>query len=94
MDRATCRAKLDELEMRTELLCRSVGVTPPADEREIRWLKFSPWRALADAGIETLADLAARPREEVAAIRGVGPATMGLLDAALSVEGLSYAEAV
>jgi hypothetical protein len=31
---------------------------------------------------------------ELAAVKGIGPKSMALIDAALSVEGMTYAEAV
>lgn len=57
------------------------------------WLNDQFWGGLNKAGILTLEEVAKKPREEIAAIKGVGPVTMAKLDAALAVEGLSYAEA-
>jgi hypothetical protein len=57
------------------------------------WLDEQFWGGLAKADVLTLEEVASRPRNEIAAIRGVGPVTMAKLDAALAVEGLSYGEA-
>jgi hypothetical protein len=46
------------------------------------------WR---EADLVTIEDVAARTRAEVAALKGVGPRTMALLDAAICLEGFSYA---
>ncbi|NYF17887.1 putative RecB family nuclease [Microbacterium sp. AK009] len=45
-------------------------------------------RALEGAGIRTLVELAGRPRNEIAALHGVGPAALRALDAALTEAGL------
>jgi DNA-directed RNA polymerase alpha subunit len=47
-------------------------------------------RALAAAGIVTLADLARRTEREVLALHGVGPASMPTLRAALADVGLAF----
>ena len=49
-------------------------------------------RALEEAGLTTLPLLAARTRAEVAALRGVGPKALGVLEQALDARGLVYAE--
>ena len=48
---------------------------------------------LIEADLYTLEEVAARPRAEVAAVRGVGPVTLGRLEAAMSESGLSWGEA-
>ena len=47
-------------------------------------------RALVGAGILTLDDLTTRTRADVAALHGVGPSALRLLDAALDAAGLAY----
>ena len=47
-------------------------------------------RALADAGITTLDQAAARQRSDIAGIRGVGAQALAALDAALAAEGKSF----
>lgn len=42
--------------------------------------------------VVTLHDVAQRSREEIARVKGVGPKSMEKLDAAMAVEGLSWAE--
>jgi hypothetical protein len=46
-------------------------------------------RALAGAGIVTLADLAAHTEAEVLALHGIGPASMPALRASLASAGLA-----
>lgn len=48
-------------------------------------------RALAGAGIETLADLATHSEAEVLALHGMGPKAMTTLRQALAEAGLSFA---
>jgi hypothetical protein len=48
-------------------------------------------RALEDAGVATVESLADHSRAEVAALAGLGPEAVALLDAALAVEGLAWA---
>jgi predicted Fe-Mo cluster-binding NifX family protein len=48
-------------------------------------------RALAGAGIETLADLARHSESEVLALHGIGPASMPTLRAALAEARLAFA---
>ncbi|MEK6327620.1 MAG: hypothetical protein AABM66_08895 [Actinomycetota bacterium] len=48
---------------------------------------------LWDADLFTLEEIAARPRREVAAAKGVGRTSMKRIDAALAAHGLSWAEA-
>ena len=48
-------------------------------------------QALRKVDVVTLEEAAARSREELAALRGVGPRTMERLDAAITERGLSYA---
>lgn len=48
-------------------------------------------RALASAGIETLADLARHTEAEVLALHGVGPASLPALRQALAEAGLAFA---
>jgi hypothetical protein len=43
--------------------------------------------------VVTIEELSTRTRAEVVAVEGVGPRTMALLDAALSLEGLDYTPA-
>ena len=50
-------------------------------------------RELVDADMYTLEEIAAKPRAEVAAIKGVGTVTMRKLDDAMSARGLSFADA-
>jgi hypothetical protein len=45
-------------------------------------------RALAAAGIETLEDVAAADRAELARLHGMGPKALAQLDAALAEAGL------
>jgi predicted RecB family nuclease len=49
-------------------------------------------RALAEAGIQTLQDLARQPETTVAGLHGMGPQAMARLRAALSEHGLAFAE--
>jgi hypothetical protein len=44
--------------------------------------------------VVTLEEVATKTREDVLAVHGVGPKTIAMLDVALAVEGLSYAEAI
>ncbi len=46
--------------------------------------------ALAKAGMRTLLDVSHRTREEIAAIRGVGPTTLKRLDEAMAGRGLTF----
>jgi hypothetical protein len=48
---------------------------------------------LMEADLYTLEEVAANPRAEVAAIKGVGQVTMRQLDDAMSARGLSFADA-
>jgi DNA-directed RNA polymerase alpha subunit len=61
----------------------------------------SPWppgvaaparRALANAGIETLQDLALRSEAEVATLHGMGPKALQLLRGALQQQGYDFRE--
>ncbi|WP_417215201.1 helix-hairpin-helix domain-containing protein [Arthrobacter sp.] len=45
-------------------------------------------RALANAGITSLAELAERPWDEIAALHGVGPRALRIWQAALDEHGL------
>ena len=47
-------------------------------------------RALAGVGYTTLEQLAGVPRAELAALHGVGPKALVLLDAALAERGLAF----
>lgn len=47
-------------------------------------------RALLGAGIETLDDLTGWTRADLAALHGVGPSALRLLDDALAAAGLTY----
>jgi len=47
-------------------------------------------RALVGAGIHTLDDLTTWTRADVAALHGVGPSALRLLDAALATTGRTY----
>ncbi|MBX8465839.1 DUF1801 domain-containing protein [Deinococcus sp. RIT780] len=49
-------------------------------------------RALATAGITTLADLAPRTEKEVAGLHGLGPKALGLLREALRERGLTFSD--
>lgn len=50
----------------------------------MRWAIGRPaTRALADAGVTTLAQVAAVPREELLSLHGVGPKAVRVLDEAL-----------
>ncbi|WP_205684137.1 hypothetical protein [Deinococcus sp. LM3] len=49
-------------------------------------------RALATAGITTLADLAPRTEKEVAGLHGLGPKALGLLREALRERGLAFSD--
>jgi hypothetical protein len=49
-------------------------------------------RALAQAGIQTLQDLARQPEARVAGLHGMGPGAMAQLRAALSEHGLAFAD--
>jgi len=48
-------------------------------------------RALANAGINSLADLAKRRRADVAALHGMGPNALVKLEAKLAAVGLAFA---
>lgn len=50
----------------------------------------APYLALRGVGIRALGDVADRPREEIADIRGVGRATMRHLEEALAQHGLGF----
>lgn len=50
-------------------------------------------RALANAGIVSLRDLAMRTEAEVSALHGMGPKTFQLLRGALQQKGLDFREA-
>jgi hypothetical protein len=41
----------------------------------------------------TLEDVAGRPRREIVSVPGIGPKTMAVIDVALAIEGLTYADA-
>jgi hypothetical protein len=45
-------------------------------------------RALADAGITSLSQVAGHPRAELAALHGMGPKALGILEASLAEIGL------
>jgi hypothetical protein len=47
-------------------------------------------RALVDAGIFTVKDLARHTRAEVAALHGIGPSAFPVLEAALKVASLKF----
>lgn len=47
-------------------------------------------RALEGAGVRSLEDLARLTRAEVAALHGVGPKALRVLDAALAERGLAF----
>ena len=49
-------------------------------------------RALADAGITSLALVLQRPREELLALHGVGPKAIRLLEEAAAEQGLVWGE--
>lgn len=49
-------------------------------------------RALADAGLTSLALVVQRPRSEIAALHGVGPKAIRLLEEAVADHGLIWAE--
>jgi len=49
-------------------------------------------RALADAGLTSLALVVQRPRSEIAALHGVGPKAVRLLEEAVADHGLIWAE--
>jgi len=70
-------------------------------ERREEWARFdrgtpvfatagSQYEALLRADLYTLEEVAARPRVEVEAIRGVGPATLRRVEAAMADHGLSW----
>lgn len=48
--------------------------------------------ALQHAGIYTLTELATHSRKEIAALHGMGPKALGILEAALKERGLSFRE--
>lgn len=50
------------------------------------------WRLL-DADLYTLEEVAARPRDEVASIKGIGKVSMGRIEAAMAERGLSFSAA-
>jgi hypothetical protein len=50
------------------------------------------WRRLPSLSGLTLLDLASLPRQRIAGMRGVGPATMRKIDAAMAQRGLQYGE--
>jgi len=49
-------------------------------------------RALANAGIASLDDLATFPEAKVATLHGMGPKALDLLKAAMAAEGLGFAK--
>ncbi|WP_104061624.1 hypothetical protein [Arthrobacter sp. 4R501] len=48
--------------------------------------------ALLAAGIDSLVQVAARSREELLAMHGVGPKAVRILEAALEAQGLRFAD--
>jgi hypothetical protein len=50
------------------------------------------WRRLPSLSGLTLLDLASLPRQQIASMHGVGPATMRKIDAAMAQRGLQYGE--
>ena len=48
--------------------------------------------ALLEAGITTLAQVSAHSRRELAALHGVGPKAVRILEGALEAQGLAFAE--
>lgn len=49
-------------------------------------------RALANAGIKTVEDLAKLTKKQVMGLHGVGPSSLPTLQAALAEKGLSFAQ--
>lgn len=49
-------------------------------------------RALATAGITTLADLTRHTEQEVAALHGMGPKALGLLREAMQERGMMFVQ--
>ncbi len=68
----------------------TVDATARIDELPVK-LSAPARRALAGAGIETLADLARHTEREVLALHGMGPASIPTLRQALAEAGLAFA---
>jgi hypothetical protein len=49
-------------------------------------------RALANAGIDSLEDLARFSEAKIAALHGMGPKALGLLKASMAAKGLAFAK--
>jgi hypothetical protein len=47
-------------------------------------------RALANAGIRSMSDLTRRTKKELAALHGMGPKALGLLESALAASGQRF----
>ena len=53
----------------------------------------SQYEHLIEADLYTLEEVAAKPRAEVEAVRGVGPATLQRMEAAMAERGLAWTDA-
>lgn len=66
----------------------------PADQTQFpRAIGRPASRALIEVGLTDYAALAARQRADVAALHGVGPKALGVLDAELAARGMGWADA-
>ena len=63
---------------------------PSAESWPPKGLARPAQRALANAGVTSLGELAARAEREIAALHGMGPGGLKALRAALDAEGLSF----
>jgi predicted flap endonuclease-1-like 5' DNA nuclease len=68
----------------------SSGSLPGMTDDDLPAIGAPATRALAGAGITRLAQVAERTAAELAALHGVGPKAIGLLERALAEQGLSF----
>lgn len=65
-------------------------MTTSQGENDLPKLAAPARRALAGAGLDTLARLARKTENEVAALHGMGPNALATLRAALKAKGLGF----
>lgn len=68
----------------------SAGPSPEDRIADVVRLSRPAHRALAQAGVTTIAELAGWTRADVAALHGIGPTALPGLDAALAARGLAF----
>lgn len=69
---------------------RSIALPTNADNWPPRGLAKPAQRALSNAGIASLRDLARRTQKDVAGLHGMGPTGVVVLSAALAAAGLAF----